>query len=136
MKYKFLKDLTSDVMFEAYGKTEKELFENSAEALMSVVCKIKKVKGMKEKSIVLTAKDIKELLFKWLQEIIALVDTEQMFFSKFVIESISDKELKAKICGEEIKPEKGETVVKAVTYYKFDVVKEKKGYKAVVALDI
>ena len=43
-KYKFLDDITSDVMFEAYGKDLKELFENAAEALFSVICKIKKVK--------------------------------------------------------------------------------------------
>ena len=36
MKYKFIDSLTSDVMFEAYGKTFKELFENAALALFSI----------------------------------------------------------------------------------------------------
>ena len=45
MKYKFVEDLTSDVMYEAYGKDLKELFENAALALLSVICKIDKVKS-------------------------------------------------------------------------------------------
>ena len=36
-KYKFIEGLTSDVMFEAYGKDLKELFSNAAEAMFSVI---------------------------------------------------------------------------------------------------
>ena len=134
--YKFISDLTSDVLFESYGKTKKEMFENSAKALFSVICNVKKVKPLEKKEVEINAPSLKELLFNWLQEMIALVDTEQMFFSKFVVEKISDKSLKAKIYGEPISPEKGETVVKAVTYYKFNVEETEKGYKATVSMDI
>ena len=44
MKYRFIDKLKSDVMFEAYGKNLKGLFENAALALFSVICDIKKVK--------------------------------------------------------------------------------------------
>lgn len=135
-KYKFVEDLTSDVMFEAYGKDAKELFENSAEALFSVMCDIKKVKAVKKKVLVVKGENMKELLFNWMQELIALVDVESMFFSKFRIVSISDKQVKAEIYGSEIKPELGETVVKAVTNYHFELIKEKNGLRARVALDI
>ena len=46
------------------------------------------------------------------------------------------KFLKAKCYGEPITPEKGETVVKAVTYYKYKFEKTKQGYKVRVSLDI
>ena len=136
MEYKFIKDLTSDVLFEAYGKTASELFENAAKALLSVICQVDKVKPVKEVKIDVKGKNIKELMFNWLQELISLVDIKGMFFSRFVVEKINDKSLKAKIYGEPIVPEKGETVVKAVTYYKFNVEKTKEGYKATVSLDI
>ena len=42
-KYRFIDDLTSDVMFEAYGKDLRELFENAAEALFSVICQVGEV---------------------------------------------------------------------------------------------
>jgi SHS2 domain-containing protein len=135
-KYKFIDDLTSDVMFESYGKSLKEVFENSAEAMFSVICQLDRVGQTVRKEVQVKARDEKELLINWLQELIALVDTEDMFFSRFEIKEISPKGLKATIYGEEAKPEKGETLVKAVTYYKFKFEKTKKGYMARVSLDI
>ena len=66
-KYRFIDDLTSDVMFEAYGKTLKALFENAAEALLSVICQIKKVKPEVEREIEMEAEAVEELMFDWLQ---------------------------------------------------------------------
>lgn len=138
MKYKFIEDLTSDVLFEAYGKNLKELFSNAATALFSVICQLEKVKVKKVKKVEVKAKNLSELMFNWLQKLISLVDTEELFFSKFEILEIEKKGkyLKAKCYGETITPEKGETVVKAVTYYKYKFEKTKKGYKVRVSLDI
>jgi len=135
-KYKFIDDLTSDVMFEAYGKDLKEVFENAALALFSVICQIKKVKHKITKDVVIEAEDAKELMINWLQELIARVDIEELFFSKFEIEEISNTKLKAKVYGDKAKPEFGETVVKAVTYYKFKFEKTEDGYVARISLDI
>jgi len=136
MKYKILDELTSDVMFEAYGKDKKELFSNSAEALFSIMCNIKEVKPEIKKEIDVKGRDIKELLFNFLQELIARVDIDSLFFSKFEIKAISDKTLKCICFGEPISTEKGNVIVKALTLYRFDVEKTKKGYKATVSLDI
>ena len=136
MKYKIIDKITSDVMFEAYGKDKKELFSNAAEALFGVICEIKKVKPEKKIKIKVKGKDLKDLLYNWLQELIAEVDIKEMFFSKFDIKKISDKELEADVYGEPISKEKSGTVVKAVTYYEFNLEKTKKGYKAVVSVDI
>ncbi len=134
--YRFVDDLTSDVMFEAYGKDLKEVFTNSAMAMFEVICDIDKVKPEKMVEIEITEDNTSDLLYKFLSELIALVDIEEMFFSKFEIEKISDKKLSAKIYGEPIIPEKGNTVVKAVLYYGFKLEKNKQGYMARVACDI
>ncbi|MBU0628390.1 MAG: archease [Nanoarchaeota archaeon] len=136
LKYKFLDKIMSDVMFEAYGKNPKELFENAAEALSSVICKIKEVKPKETEEFEIKADNLEDLMLNWLQAIIAIVDTEQKFFSKFEIEEISETKLRAKLSGEPIRPELGETVVKAVTMYKFKLEKTDKGYTATVSLDI
>jgi len=136
MKYKIIDDLTSDVMFEAYGKGLKELFENAAEAMFSIICKVDKVEKKKPIKVKVDADGVEDLMIKWLQELIAVVDTEEMFLSKFNIKNIDEKHLEAECFGEEISPEKGETVVKAVTYYNFNLEKTKDGYKACVTLDI
>ncbi len=135
-KYKFVDDLTSDVMFEAYGRDVKEVFENSAEAMFSVICRVKDVAQRKIVKVEVSGNGPEDLLINWLQELIALVDTEGMFFSKFEIIEIGDNGLTARIYGEPMRPEKGETVVKAVTYYKFALEATQFGYKATVSLDI
>lgn len=135
-KYKFIEDLTSDVLFEAYGKSLKEVFENAALALSSVMCQLDKVKPKKAEEFEMKGEDLESTMFNWLQGIVAIVDTEQMFFSKFEVEEVDEHHVKAKLCGEPIRPEIGETVVKAVTYYKYKLEKTKEGYKVTVSLDI
>ncbi len=135
-KYKFIDDLTSDVMFEAYGKDLKDLFQNSAEAMLSVICEIKQVKPRKSLDLEVGGRDLRDLMFNWLQELISLVDTEEMFFSRFEIQEITSTNLKAKISGEPISPEKSGTLVKGVTLYNFKVEKTPNGWKARVACDI
>jgi SHS2 domain-containing protein len=135
-KYRFIDDLTSDVMFEVYGKTLKEVFENAAEAMFKVICQIDKVKPSKHVLIKAEGETASELMIAWLQELIAAVDIEEMFFSKFEVLEISEKHVKARCWGEPLSQEKGETVVKAVTYYKYLFEKTPEGYLARVVLDI
>ena len=135
-KYKFLKDLKSDVLFEAYGKTPKEVFENAALALLSVICQIDKVKPEKAEEFQMKGEDLEGTMFNWLQGIIAIVDTEAMFFSKVEVEEVDENHVKAKLFGEPARPEIGETVVKALTYYKYKLEKTDQGYKVTVSLDI
>ena len=136
MKYKFIKGITSDVMFEAYGKDLKELFTNAALALSSIICNIKKVKPEIKKEIAVKADNVEDLLINWLQAIIALVDTDEVFLSNFKINVLDGNYLEAECSGEEISLEKGLTIVKAITYYGFKFEKTKKGYKVRVACDI
>ncbi len=135
-KYRIIDDLTSDVMFEAYGKTLKEVFENAASAMFTVICRVDDIKTGKKLNVEVTANDTAELMINWLQELIGLVDIESMFFSKFEIREIDNNHLKASVFGEDMEAERGETVVKAVTYYKYKFEKTKEGYMTRVSLDI
>ena len=90
MKYKFLDEIRSDVMFEAYGKDKKELFQNAAEALFSVICDIKKVKPKKKEKFEMKAETLEDLMFNFLSGLIAIVDTEEMFISKIKVLEIDE----------------------------------------------
>src|SRR3989344_8037858 len=135
-KYKFIDELKSDVLFEAYGKNLKELFANAAEAMFSIICKIDKVEPKEADEYEMKGIDLRSTMWNWLSGLIAVVDIESKFFSKFVIEEVDAHHVRAKVYGEEIRPEIGETVVKSLTNYKFDVIKEKNGYKEIISLDI
>ena len=134
--YRFIDDLTSDVMFEAYGHDLKEVFTNAAMAMFSVICKLDKVRRKESRDVEVRGKNKEELLISWLQHLISLVDTEDMFFSRFDIKEIDEKRVRARVFGEGIRPELGETVVKAVTYYKYNFERTGKCYVARVSLDI
>lgn len=136
MQYKFIDSITSDVIFEAYGSDLKEVFTNAATAMFTVICDIKQISKKDKISIEVSADDEKSLLYNWLQELIAQVDIESIFLSHFNITEISSTHLKAELYGEPIIREKGRTVVKAVTNYKFNLEKTKHGFKATVSLDI
>ena len=135
-KYKFFDEITSDVMYEAYGETLKDIFENAAEALFTIICKSDQVETLKELKVEVKADSVEDLMVNWLQYLIASVDIEEMFFSKFRVIEIDDNHLVAYIYGEEVTPEKGETVVKAVTYHQYKFEKTDDGYKVRVSFDI
>jgi SHS2 domain-containing protein len=145
-KFKFIDDLTSDVMFEASGGSLEELFTSAAEAMFSVICDIKRIEPKDKKRVIVEADSPEKLVVAWLQKLIGLVDTEEMFFSVFDVRSVKEInnhdsgkkvwQLNADIYGEPIKPERGGTVVKAVTNYGFKFEKGSKGYKVTVSLDI
>src|SRR3989338_5841678 len=125
MKYRFIDKLKSDVMFEAYGKNLKGLFENAALALFSVICDIKKVKPKKKEKFEMKAENLEDLMYNFLSGLIAIVDTEEMFFSKIKVLEVDEQHVIAELFGEEMTKEKGGTVVKAVTYYEYKLEKTK-----------
>jgi SHS2 domain-containing protein len=139
MEYEFLEQ-TSDVMFRAYGKTEKILFINSAKAMFSIICEVDSVKPKKMVKINVKGENLEDLLYEWLSSLITNSEIEQMFFSEFNIEGIIEKhnvlQLKGWAKGEGATPEKGGTLVKGVTYYDFKIEKEKGLLTATVTLDI
>ena len=138
MKFEFVDDLTSDVMFKAYGNTLEELIENSGFALFSVMCDIKKVNPKKSVVIEISGENKESLIYNWLSELLTQQELENMFFSKFEVlklEKNKEYKLKVKAFGQEIKNELVLTVVKAVTYHKFSVEKKDK-WIATVVLDV
>jgi SHS2 domain-containing protein len=138
-KYEIIDDITSDVMFKAYGKNLEELIENSGKALFSIVCDVDKVEEKKVLMLEVEGEDEGELIYNWLSELLTVIDTENMFFSKFrVLEFDDEKEFRARVeCyGEEIREKLILTVAKAVTYYKYSVEKKDDGWVATVVLDI
>jgi SHS2 domain-containing protein len=138
MKYKFLEH-TADVMFEAYGSSLNELFENCALATEETMINLQKVKPKVRKIINLKDKEIENLLFNFLSELIYYKDAQLLVFSKFKISIKKGKifVLEAIIDGEKLNAYHEEKVdVKAVTYHKFEVKKIKDTYVAKIILDI
>jgi len=139
MKYKFLKH-TADVKFQAFGKTLEEAFSNSAIAMFEIMVKTKKIEKNITKKIEVEAEDKESLLYKWLEELLFLLDTEYFMLNSVKnIKIAKEKQyvLKAKVVGDKFKDAyERHGAIKAVTYNEM-FVKEQKGKVVVqVVLDI
>ena len=140
MKYKFLEH-TADTMFEAYGKSLEELFENAALALEEIMVKLSSLDLKEHYEITLESDSVEGLLYDFLSELIFVKDTEGLLFKKFdvVIEHKNKKyELYAKCEGEHIDRDKHELAddAKAVTKHLFEIKQEKSKWIAKVIVDI
>ncbi|MCD6522832.1 MAG: archease [Candidatus Diapherotrites archaeon] len=136
MAYEYLDEITSDVMFRATAPTLKELFEDCAKAMMSVMYNLNKVEEKKKIRIEIAAENEKELLYKWLSELLAQFEINEMLFSKFNVSEIDNKHLRAEVFGDDVKPELIQTLVKGVTMYRFDLKRKDGKWIATVVVDI
>ncbi|MBN1411199.1 MAG: archease [Spirochaetales bacterium] len=138
-KYNILDDLTSDVMFEAFGADLKELLEASAFALFSVICEIDRITPSQSFELSIEAEDEGSLLHSFLSKLLTQSEIEGLFLSEFDVYSLRNGppcKIKVRVQGEGIRPELGNTVVKGITYYGFKLEKTRDGYRSQVAVDI
>ena len=137
-KYKYLEH-TADLKFEAYGETLEKLFQNASLAMFDVIVDTKKIQPNKTFNINVKGRDLEELLFEFLNELIFLLDAEFFLLNK--VKSIKIQEnntysLEAEFIGD-INEGQYETYgsIKAVTFNDLKISKEDKHYKAIVVVD-
>jgi len=115
-----------------------ELFANAALGMFSLMAELGGVREREQRQIELTARDVQGLLVNWLSELLFYVDAEEMLFSRFEIDELSDTRLRARAWGERIDRDRHELHfgIKAVTRHTLEVVKESGRYRATVLFDI
>jgi len=120
IKYRFLNH-TADAKFQAYGNSLEEAFKNAAEATANLMWSTRKVRPRIKRKVNITGKDREQLLVKFLEEILFLLDSDD--FMVCSVEELSIKKeradyaLEAWFLGDKISDESeifGS--VKAVTY--------------------
>ncbi len=129
---------TADVMFKAYGNTLAEAFENAGYAMFEIMTDAKKIAPKISFAFEKNAEDLKSLLYDFLEELLYLHETKDVFLSEFHVE-LDEKNysLKAVVKGEKIKDtHERRCVVKAVTYFDMDIKKIGKRYVVQVVLDL
>ncbi|MFL5813191.1 MAG: archease [Bdellovibrionia bacterium] len=135
MGYQYLDHITwADTAFEARNKTLEGLFQDAAQATLSVMLQEpERLQALETRLIDLTQdnsdpdKAIGELLHEFLEKLLFHKDADQLLLrvDKLQVEKKSPSQwhLRAHLVGERIDPEKQEllTDVKAVTQHQFEV---------------
>jgi len=129
--YRFLEH-TADILFEAYGKSYSEAFQNAAHAMLSIFG----TAGESERAVFsVTAHNIEELTVQALADLLAYMDTHEIVFSKVQVSSFDAKKNRIEFTafGEKKQPR---DTVKAVTYHEMMVKEDKGGWTIRILLDV
>ena len=115
-------DHTADITVECWAPTLVEAFEEAALGALEVILDTSTVEPTSSIDVRVHGIDLEELLVEWIGHLIASIDINSQFYSKFDIKEISKNAegftLNGRIWGEDIDLERHDTrtEVKAMTY--------------------
>lgn len=113
---------TADITIECWAPTLQEAFEEGALAALEVILDTSTVRPKDSVEIRVQGVDLEELLVEWIGYLIALIDINSQFYSRFKVEQIEETSQGYVLCatawGEDIDLERHDTrtEVKAMTY--------------------
>lgn len=132
----------ADMGLEINAPDLNRLFEEAASALTGVLVDLdSKTPTVFEEQVEVSGRDIEDLLFQWLSEILFLFDCEGRVYSRMEVEVLrgdSDQgaDLKARLYGEELESHQVKTYVKAITLHQLKIEEIEGGFSATVYLDV
>ena len=138
MSYKFL-DHATDAIIEVTAKDLKEAFAVTADAVINLTLDQDKVEENDQKEFSANGKDLRYLLFSWLEEITFVLITEGFAIKRveFDIEENNGFKINAKAFGEPLDFHKHnfKVEIKAPTFYDM-VIKQEDGVFMRFLLDL
>ena len=124
MSYKFL-DHATDAFIEVTAKDLKEAFLVTANAVINLTLDQDKVQEKEQKEIIAKGKDLRYLLFSWLEEVTFTLITKGFAIKRIELEIKEDKNYKiiAKAYGEPLEFSKHnfKVEIKAPTFYEMKI---------------
>ena len=124
MSYKFLEHAT-DAIIEVTAKNLEEAFSVTADAVINLTLDQDKVEEKEKKEFSAKGKDLRYLLFSWLEEITYVLITEGFAIKRveFDIKKNDDYQISAKAFGESLDFQKHnfKVEIKAPTFYDMEI---------------
>lgn len=126
--YRFLDHMT-DAVIEAYGSTLAESFENAALGLNDTMINVKTVRSTNKVTICVSASDLKELLFEFLDRVMLILLVERFAMCSFhvqIAKAADSYSLNAVAEGEQLDVKKHgyKVEIKAVTYHEMEILQK------------
>lgn len=128
----------ADICVEVYGKDLKELFLNSARALISELGKIKRKVKKTKLSLKVNGIDKESLLINWLQELLYNFYVRGLIYDSAKITKLKEKELSAEVQCIKFTPASFQPLkeIKAVTYHDVHIKRNDGGFSVKIVFDI
>jgi SHS2 domain-containing protein len=128
---------TAEMGLRAWAPTLEEAFAEVARGMFAVILDLETVEERLTRRVAVVATDAEELVVRWLNEFVFLLDTERLVFRSFRIERFSRWSIDATARGEQLDRARHQprAEVKSATYYRL-VVEEGPPARIEVILDI
>ncbi|MCV0372450.1 MAG: archease [Nitrosarchaeum sp.] len=131
MSYNFL-DHATDAIIEIRAKNLKEAFTVTANAIINITLDQEKVEEKNQKEIIAKGKDLRYLLFSWLEEIVFVLITEGFAIKRVELDVLEDGDytINARAYGEPLDFSKHnfKVEIKAPTFYDMEIKKNDEIY--------
>ena len=125
-------DHATDAIIEVRAKDLKEAFTVTANAIINITLDQDKVEERDQKEIIAKGKDLRYLLFSWLEEITFVLITEGFAIKRVELEISEDNGyiINAKAFGEPLEFSKHnfKVEIKAPTFYDMEIRKNREVY--------
>ena len=130
---------TADAGMRVWGETLTELFKNAACGLFQMIAMVETIDETLSVEVKITADHLEMLFVHWLDELIFIHETKDIFLRRSNIQQITPTCLSAEVYGETVDFEKHSvyTEIKAVTYHQLSVTQRTSGvWEAHVIFDL
>lgn len=132
---------TADIGIEAWGAAVDEVYEAAALGMTSLMADAERIEPRVSRDISVSAGDLEELMFAWLNELLFIIDADGLLLCEFEV-TVEDTNLEAVVRGEPIDPDKHglKIGIKAATYHDLTVERddtgEQEGWTARIIFDV
>jgi SHS2 domain-containing protein len=136
-KYRVL-NRSSDLLIKVFGKSQAELFANSAFALFDLITDIQKVEVRERMTLEVEGINRDELMVNWMRELLYLYQGSGYLLREFLVEEAADERVRALVCGEKFDPDRHEIrrEIRAVGYDRSRMEKTGEQWTAQVLFEI
>jgi SHS2 domain-containing protein len=135
-------DHTADITVECWAPSLEEAFEEAALGALEVILDTSTVQPINSADVTVNGIDLEELLVEWIGYIIALIDINSQFYSRFEVKEIAKTPegfvLSGRVWGESIDLERHDTrtEVKAMTYADMSIEQDAERTTLIFTLDL
>lgn len=98
----------SELAVRVTGKSQADLFANSAFALFDVMADVNKIEIKEKLPLEVEGADRDDLMVNWMRELLYLYQGSGYLLKEFAIREVKDTLVKAEVCGEKIDPDRHE----------------------------
>lgn len=129
---------SSDLAIRVLGKSQAELFANSAFALFDLLTDVEKVQVNERLPLEVEGVDRDDLMVNWMRELLYLFQGSGYLLKEFNIRDVKDTYVKAEVSGEKYDPDRHEIQreIRSVAYHQSRMEKTGDQWMAQVVFEI